>query len=186
VAAVVVAAAGAAIKEHTMPFSVGDWVVHPQHGVGQVVNLKMQQFGAEPARLYYEITVQRSTTWVLVDSPALIGLRPLTAKMDLARYGRVLKSAPAPVNKDHRQRQLEMTGHLKLGTFQAKCEVVRDLTAISWRKRLNEMDGALLRSARDGLCQEWAVVEGISIVQATQTVEALLREAKQAFQEPVA
>jgi len=169
-----------------MRFSVGEWVVHPQHGVGRVVNLHMQQFGSEPARLYYEITVQRSTTWVLVDSPSPGGLRALTAKTDLARYGSLLKGAPAPVNKDHRQRQLELTGHLKDGTFKAKCEVVRDLTAISWRKRLNEMDGALLRSTRDGLCQEWAVVEGISIVQATQTVEALLREAKQAYQEPAA
>jgi RNA polymerase-interacting CarD/CdnL/TRCF family regulator len=58
------------------------------------------------------------------------------------------------------------------------CEIVRDLTAQSWRKALGEADKLLLRKAREGLCQEWAIVEEISLVQAMEEVDALVREAR--------
>lgn len=166
-----------------MAFEVGEWVVHPQHGVGRVTKLETKQFG--PAtRLYYEVAVPKSTVWVPVDSAAG-ALRPLTAKRDLPRYGGLLKSKPKPVNKDHRQRRLELIDRLQPGTFQARCEVVRDLAALGWIKPLSEPDAALLRVTRDKLCQEWAMVQGVTLVEATQEVENLLREARQAHGESI-
>ena len=164
-----------------MAFKVGDWVVHPQHGLGQVTRLETKQFGSGEAQKYYEIALPKSTLWVPVESP-LIGLRPLTAKNDLSRYRGLLKGPPVPLSQDHHQRRGELMGRLKPGTFLVKCEVVRDLTAQSWRKRLSEVEATLLRNTRDGLCQEWAVSEGVSVSDATQEVETLLREAKQAYQ----
>jgi RNA polymerase-interacting CarD/CdnL/TRCF family regulator len=58
------------------------------------------------------------------------------------------------------------------------CEVVRDLTARSWEKSLNEADSSSLRKAREALCQEWAASKGISLTDADQEVEALLVEAR--------
>lgn len=161
-----------------MPFNVGDWVVHPLHGVGQVINLERKQF-AQAAQLYYEIAIAQGTLWVQVETPPA-GLRGLTAKADLPRYRAVLLSSPVPLSKDHYQRREELRGRLKQGTFLVKCEVVRDLTAHGWQKRLSEVDAALLRSTRDGLCQEWAEAEAVTVAEAASEVEALLREARQA------
>ena len=163
-----------------MRFNVGDWVVHPLHGLGQIIGLERQQF-AQAAQLYYEIALAKGTLWVAAATP-LAGLRGVTAKGDLPGYRALLKSSPGPLDKDYRQRRGELQERLKLGTFQVKCEVVRDLTAYGWPKRLGEVDAALLRRARDSLCQEWAAAEMVTLAEATQEVEALLREARQAHQ----
>jgi CarD family transcriptional regulator len=178
----VVAAASAVFKPATlkrvMPFRVGDWVVHPLHGVGQVISLARKQFAAAPDQDYYEIAIAQGTLWVQVDTPP-VGLRGLTAKGDLPQYRAVLQSSPMPLNKDYHQRRGELRERLKAGTFQVKCEVVRDLTAYGWQKRLSEPDAALLRSARDGLCREWAEAEAVTVAQALHEVEELLRAARQ-------
>jgi RNA polymerase-interacting CarD/CdnL/TRCF family regulator len=117
---------------------------------------------------------------VQADSPSA-ELRQLTAKGDLPYYRTVLLSSPMPLNTDYHQRREELRQRLKAGTFQVKCEVVRDLTAHGWQKRLGEIDAALLRNARDGLCQEWAEAEAVTVAEATQEVDTLLREMRQVY-----
>jgi RNA polymerase-interacting CarD/CdnL/TRCF family regulator len=162
-------------------FKVGDDVVHPAHGVGQIVKLGEMQFVEAEARMYFEIATHRGTVWVPVDAYAACGLRLLTDKGDLSRYRDVLKSRPAVLDKDHRKRQFDLAEQLKRGSFQILCEVVRDLSARGWRRPLSEADSAALRKARDRLCQEWAASQGVSIAEATQEIESLLFEARQAF-----
>jgi RNA polymerase-interacting CarD/CdnL/TRCF family regulator len=163
-----------------MPIKINDWVVHPQHGVGRVVKLETRQFGPGTKRRYYEISIPTGTIWVPVEGPPS-GLRKLTAKGELSRYRGLLRSRPTPLASDHRQRQLELVERLKESSFAARCEVVRDLTAHSWHKPLNESSGILLRSARQVLCAEWAAAEGLSLVEATHEVEALLLEGRTTY-----
>jgi RNA polymerase-interacting CarD/CdnL/TRCF family regulator len=94
----------------------------------------------------------------------------------------VLKSSPKPLTPDPRQRKLDLVDRLKVGTFQAMCEAVRDITARGWLKPLSEADTAMLRKAREGLCQEWAASSDVTVVQATAEVNALLLEARQTHQ----
>ncbi len=173
-----VEADGAAIRP-AMLFNVGDWLVHPSHGVGQVVRLERKQF-AQAAQLYYEVVISQGTLWVPAETPPA-GLRGVTAKGDLPRYRTLLKGSPGLLSKDHHQRRSELQERLKQGTFQVKCEVVRDLTAYGWPRQLGEADTALLRRARESLCQEWAAAEAVTVADATQEVEALLREARQVY-----
>ena len=165
-----------------MAIEVNDWAVHPHHGVGRVVKLESRQFGPGPKRLYYQIAIDTGTVWVPVDGPPG-GLRELTARDDLARYRDLLRSRPTPLVRDHRQRLIALAERLKDSSFQARCEVVRDLTAHSWERPLNESIGTLLRSARQGLCAEWAAVEGLSLVEATLEIETLLLEGRTTYEE---
>lgn len=163
-----------------MLFQIGDVVVHPDHGVGHVARLEEKRFSGREAGLYYELTIERSTVWVSVESREALRLRPVTPRSDLARYRGVLKSRPIPLNKDHRQRNLELAGRLKQGSFLVMCEVVRDLTARGWVKPLNEYDSTSLQRVRGRLCQEWAASEGVSIADASGEVSALLLESRKA------
>lgn len=165
-----------------MAFKVDDWVVHPKHGVGRVVKIENRQFGSGTAQPYYEISLPNGTVWVPVEASSC-GLRKLTAKDDLARYRNVLKSRPATLNADHRQRQIELTDRLRQGSLQARCEVVRDLSALGWYKPLGEGNAALLRVAHQVLYQEWAMADGVSLSEATHEVEALLQEGKSMYKE---
>lgn len=163
-----------------MPHEVNDWVVHLHHGIGRVVKVEARHFGPGTARRYYEIAIAKGTIWVPVDGPAR-GLRKLTSKRDLAKYRALLSSRPVAFTGDRRERQIALAERLKEGSFKARCELVRDLTALGWEKPLSESSGVLLRSAHEVLCAEWAATEGLSVVEATQEVESLLQEGRNTF-----
>ena len=165
-----------------MAMKVDDWAVHPQHGVGRVVKLETRQFDHGPERLYYQFAIATGIVWVPVEGlPS--GLRRLTAKSELARYRGLLRSRPTPLAADHRQRQIALVERLKESSFQARCEVVRDLTAHSWHRPLSESGSLMLQRARQVLCAEWAAAEGMSLLDATLEVEALLLEGRKTCEE---
>jgi CarD family transcriptional regulator len=165
-----------------MQFKVGDTVVHPIYGVGYIVQIAEKKFSeVGAARLYYKITLPRSTIWMPIEAQTTIGLRSVTAKKDLDQYRNLLKSRPAPLPQKHFQRHLELADRLKQSSFQVMCEVVRDLTAWGWRKPLGSADTTILQRARENLCQEWATAAGVSNTEAIKEIEALLGTSRQAF-----
>ena len=165
-----------------MAIKVNDWAVHPMHGVGRITKLEMKQCPAGPKRLYYNFAIPTGTVWVPVEGNAG-GLRTLTVKADLEQYRSVLMSRPAQLDKDHRQRNVALEERQKDNTFDSRCKLVRDLSALNWHKELNQRDGTMLRTARDALCEEWAAVEGLSLVDATQEVMTLLADGKKTYLE---
>jgi len=164
-----------------MEFKIGDQVVHPHYGLGQVVKLEVRQFEPGVSRQYYEVSIPGSTLWVPLDQPTS-GLRKLTVKGKLADCRRLLASAPAPLTEDPRMRQSELSAHLKQGTITAHCEVVRDLSAAGWHKTLSGPISTFLRVTLDVLCQEWAAVEGISVEEAARQIDACLLQGRKAHE----
>jgi RNA polymerase-interacting CarD/CdnL/TRCF family regulator len=156
-------------------FNVDDLIVHPRFGVGCVVKIEKTQFSEEELALYYKITLPKQIIWVPVEAQEALGLRLVTAESDLDQYRNLLKSPALILSKNHRQRHLELDQRLKDGSFQALCEVVRDLAASDRQKPLSAKDTSLLRKARESLCEEWATAAGVSIAEAVKEVEALLR-----------
>jgi len=162
-----------------MSFKVGDQVVHPRHGLGQVTKLAVKQFVRGEKRPFYEISFPGSTLWVPLNL-STSGIRKLTVKSEIASCRRLLKAPAAPLNDDPRLRQSELNEHLKEGTLTAHCEVVRDLTAYGWEKHLSGSMTVFLKVTRDVLYQEWAAVEGITPSEAAVEIESLLDKGRQA------
>jgi RNA polymerase-interacting CarD/CdnL/TRCF family regulator len=164
-----------------MEFKIGDSVVHPIYGVGRIVRMDKKLFTGAEARLYYEVSTLKTTVWVPAETYEAIGLRRLTAKIDLNACRDVLKRRPLQLDKDHAKRRLELIERMKRGSFKALCELVRDLTARGWIKPLGGADAQSLRKAHEHLCQEWAAAEGVSSAQAAEEVDALLLEARKMY-----
>jgi RNA polymerase-interacting CarD/CdnL/TRCF family regulator len=165
-----------------MAFKVDEKVVYPAFGVGRIVALVNRRFLEAEMRAYYEVVTDRSTAWVRVDDDAASGLRRLTSKAELAHYRAVLRGQPALLNQDHRQRHQELQTRFKRGTLQDMCEMVRDLSGRGWVKGLSEADSSALRKSRDGLLQEWAAADDVTLPEATAEINALLQEGRQTFQ----
>jgi RNA polymerase-interacting CarD/CdnL/TRCF family regulator len=164
-----------------MPIKADDWVVHPRHGIGRVVKCEMRQFDSGERQLYYLIALPTGTLWVPVEgSPG--GLRKMTAKGELAKYRGVLRGRPGALPKEHRERRNALMERVSDGSFLARCEAVRDLTAFGWGRALSETDSALLRKTRGDLCTEWAAAGGQSIAEANHEVEALLLDGRTAHE----
>lgn len=167
-----------------MTFEIGDQVVHPQHGVGQVVKLENKEFEIGVVRRYYEISMRGgSTVWAPVDL-GTVGLRKPAGRKEIAHCRKILVSRPAPLPEDSRSRQSDLLARLRKGTISTFCEVVRDLYAYGEHKSLYGTIAGFFRVTKDVLCQEWAVVEGITHAQAVDEVDVLLEQGREAMKKP--
>ncbi len=164
-----------------MPFKAGDFIVHPTYGVGNIVRLEEKRLLDNQPRWYYVVVVEKSTVWVPVDENNTAGLRAVTPKKDLDRYRAVLKGRPGALERDHNKRRTLINERVKQGLFLNLCEVVRDLSAQSWKRPLSEADLTLLQRLSGSLYREWAASAGTSLLDATTEVQALLQEAKQLY-----
>lgn len=158
-----------------MQFKIGDRVVHPTHGTGQIVSIEKKQFSEKTARLYYEVALPKLITlWIPIEAQLDSGLRPVTARNELDHYRNLLRSPSVPLTANHQQRRLELVNRLKPGSFQVMCEVVRDLTASGWHKRLGLTDTATLQKTRQSLYLEWAASASVSLTEAIKEIDSLL------------
>jgi CarD family transcriptional regulator len=161
-----------------MGFNVGDRVVHPQHGVGDVVKLERREFEPGVMRQYYEVSVSGgSTIWVPFDPPSF-GLRSLAQRSEINRCRQILASRPSPLGEDSRSRQADLTNRLRSGTIRTQCEVIRDLYAFGEHKSLYGSIAGFFRQTQRVLCQEWAIVEGVTPAEAMVEVTALLEKSR--------
>lgn len=119
-----------------MQFKIGDRVVHPAHGTGQIVDVKEKQFSGRGAGLYYEVALPKFITlWVPVETQEASKLRLVTAKTEFDQPHDLSKIAPVSLlNANHQQCPLELVNRLKEGSVQGMRKVVRELTAWGWRK----------------------------------------------------
>ena len=157
-------------------FKIGDQVVHPQHGVGQIVKLEDREFEYGDSRRYYEVHIPVSSiVWVPVDL-SNSGLRRLAQKSELAHCRDILQARPLPLTEDGRVRQSALVEHLKQGTLAAQCEVVRDLSAFVAHKPAYGTITAFLEAMLRVLSQEWAIVQGITIPEAMLEITSLLEQ----------
>jgi len=162
-----------------MDFKIGDQVVHPKYGLGIVRNVEDREFEPGVMRRYYEISMPGTTLWVSLEMPTF-GLRKLTVRSEISRCRIILASDPAPLIENARDRQTEMADRLKLGTIAAHCEVVRDLYAYFADKPSSGRIGGFLQVVQNVLCQEWAAVEGVALLDAVEEIRVLLDKSRQA------
>lgn len=161
-----------------MRFKVGDQVIHPRHGLGQVTRLAIKQFVEGGKRPFYEIAFPDSTLWVPLNLKNS-EIRKLSAKAEIASCRQVLIAPARLLESDLRLRQIELNEHIKEGTITARCEVVRDLTASSWHKPLSGSTAAFLQAIQEVLYQEWAAIEGITPAEAATEIQLLLEKGRQ-------
>ena len=160
-----------------MTFQIVDWVVHPQHGVGQVVNLADREFEPGLIQRYYELSMPGdSTMWVRLDLEPSV-LRKPADQSEIVHCREILAARPVPLSGDARSRQASLTTRLKQGTLSTFCEVVRDLYAHGEHRSLYGTIAGFYRVTKDVLCQEWAMVEGVTLPEAIQEVNSLLEKA---------
>ena len=164
-----------------MPFQIDQRVAYPAFGLGRIAAVVTKSLLDSDRQDFYEVVGEHSTLWVEVTEASARGLRRLAQRVELPQFRNVLRGQPAELSADARQRHKDTQTQLRRGTLQDLCEVVRDLSALSWRKALGEYDAVELKKARSWLCQEWAAADGVSLAKATAEVNALLQEARKVY-----
>lgn len=157
-----------------MNFNRGDQVVHRDFGVGTVVTIELMSFSHNQLRLFYRVEFLKTTIWVSVSSQSSKGLRLITPPKKLEQFRALLKSSPAVLDADFRNRQKKLENQIDRGTFQSLCEIVRDLSAWNVWEPLNNYEKALLKQTRASLAMEWSITSGLEIREALDEIDSCL------------
>jgi CarD family transcriptional regulator len=161
-----------------MEFSVGDKVVHPRHGFGQIIGMKHLDL-VEGFERYYVIEIRDQGLIVNVPVRAIdtLGVRPVMSRAKMARVLATLRGRPSQLSEDYKERQARIREKLETGGPLRIAEILRDLTWHERRARLTSADSALLAKGRDFLAAEIAVVTDTEIANAKQAIDTALLSA---------
>ncbi len=156
-----------------MKFRVGDPVVHWTFGLGKIIGVEERAL-SDSSTLFYLVQVRDLTVYVPVDHHTESRLRPPTAPRDFKKLFEILKGSPEPLVEDRLERKSLLRKGLADGKAETICRVIRDLTALSRQKPLNDDDKNILHRAQNLLCAEWGFSLSMPQEQAESELQQLL------------
>ena len=157
-------------------FKVGERVVYPSHGVGEIIEIESQAIGEIKLEVYViSFPHDKMTLRVPVSRATTSGLRTLATKSDVNKVYSILNDKPKRGNKMWSRRAQEYETKINSGQIDAIAEVVRDLYKNVDNDR-SYSERTIYESALNRLATEIAVLENITIASATEKLVELLRE----------
>ncbi|WPY00894.1 CarD family transcriptional regulator [Candidatus Trichorickettsia mobilis] len=157
-------------------FRIGERVVYPSHGVGEIVNIDTQTIGGTAIQVYViSFPQDKMTLKVPVNRAAAAGLRTLVCKNDLGKIYSTLQGKPKQGNRMWSRRAQEYEGKINSGDVVAIAEVVRDLYKNVDSDR-SYSERTIYESALNRLAGELAILESINSEDAISKLVEILKE----------
>ena len=166
------------IKRSDMAFKVGDHVVYPTHGVGQIQEVQVQEIAGHRLELFViAFERDRMTLKVPIVKVATSGLRKLSSRKMMESALATLKGRARIKRTMWSRRAQEYEAKINSGDPIAIAEVIRDLHRNVGQPDQSFSERQIYEAARDRLATELAAVERTGIEQATTKLEGLLAAA---------
>jgi CarD family transcriptional regulator len=143
-------------------FSVGDHVVYPAHGVGEVKGIESQTVAGMALEVYV-ITFEHEKMTLRVPTKRAVasGLRPLAANDVVSQALTTLKGRARVKRTMWSRRAQEYEAKINSGDLISIAEVVRDLHRADNQPEQSYSERQLYESALDRMAREVAAIERI-------------------------
>jgi CarD family transcriptional regulator len=160
-----------------MELSVGDQVVHPKFGAGQITGIEQLEL-VEGFDNYYVIAIgdRGLVLRVPIRKMEELGVRPVMTPARMDRVLETLRSTPALLSTNFKTRQARLKEKLKTGRPRKIAEVIRDLTWLKRQNHLSPTDTRLLNQGQDVLATEIALVTDTKLMEARQMIDTALTD----------
>src|SRR5580692_1361668 len=160
------------------PFDTGDLVVYPTHGVGKIVAIETQEISGYTLSLFVvHFDKDRMTLRVPLAKAKLSGLRRLSTRKEMDAALARLKGRSRAKRTMWSRRAQEYEAKINSGDPASIAEVVRDLYRNVGQPEQSYSERQIYQAALDRLVREFAAVERIDEMTATQRVEQMLNAA---------
>nr|WP_294503541.1 CarD family transcriptional regulator [uncultured Rhodopila sp.] len=152
------------------PFSAGEFVVYPTHGVGKVDRIGSEEIGGHKLDLIYiSFDENKMTLRVPVAQARVTGLRKLSTKQAMDQALTILAGRPRTSRLMWAKRAQEFQAKINSGDLKSVAEVVRDLQSAANGSAPSYSQRNLFELAIDRLAGEFAGVTG------TDKADAIIR-----------
>src|ERR1700742_2331980 len=159
-----------------LPFSAGDFVVYPAHGVGKVTSIEAQTIGGQKVELFViSFERDRMTLRVPVRKVENSGLRKLSTRKVMEAALTTLKGRARVKRAMWSRRAQEYEAKINSGDPVSIAEVVRDLHRNADQPDQPNSERQIYQATLARLGREPAAVKSIDETAATKKLEQLLK-----------
>ena len=159
-----------------LDFQIGDAVVYPKHGVGEVIKIESMEI-ANIKTMFYVVKMEQSKLIIRVplDKQDEVGLRKISPKKVIEEVFSVLKLKPKIRRIMWSRRAQEYDTKIFSGDPIKIAEVVRDLFRKNTQAEQSYSERQMFQIAIERLAREVAAVEKTDYFQSTEKIETILR-----------
>ena len=156
-------------------FKVGETVVYPKHGVGEIIKIESMEI-ANIKTMFYVVKMEQSklTIRVPLDKQEEVGLRKISSKKIIDDVFEVLKLKPKIRRIMWSRRAQEYETKIFSGDPIKIAEVVRDLFRKNSQAEQSYSERQMFQVAIERLAREVAAVEKTDYFQSTEKIESIL------------
>jgi CarD family transcriptional regulator len=156
-------------------FKVGDKIVYPMHGVGEIEGIEKKVVLGKRNE-YYMITIISNGMKVMipVSNAKEIGIRSIIPKKDIKKVMAILATEAEAIEEDWKLRYQNNIDKVKSGSIYEVAEVARDLFKRGSEKELSIMERKLYENAYQLITYEVAMSKNIAIDEAGNIVSEAL------------
>tara|TARA_B100000925_G_C21872875_1_gene415028 strand:- start:69 stop:572 length:504 start_codon:yes stop_codon:yes gene_type:complete len=156
-------------------FKIGETVVYPKHGVGEITKIETMEIASIKTR-FYVVKMEQSKLVIRVplDKKDDVGLRKISSKKIIDEVYSTLKLKPKIRRIMWSRRAQEYETKIFSGDPVKISEVVRDLFRKSSQAEQSYSERQMFQVAIERLAREVAAVEKTDYFQSTERIEQIL------------
>ena len=156
-------------------FKIGEIVVYPKHGVGEIVKIESMELANIKTKFYIvKMEQARLTIRVPLEKQKEVGLRKISSKKIIDDVFNVLKLKPKIRRIMWSRRAQEYDTKIYSGDPVKIAEVIRDLFRKNSQPEQSYSERQMFQVALERLAREVAAVEKTDYFQATEKIENTL------------
>lgn len=161
-------------------FRVGDKVVYPLHGAGEIEAIEEHEVLGERKEYYVvRLLVGEMRVMIPVESASKIGLRVVINESEVPEVLNVLRGEEEESISDWKVRYTTNLEKIKSGSIYKVAEVARSLAFRNKERELSTGERRLFDNARQLIISELAYAKNTSADEATSMIEEILGVSQQ-------
>ena len=154
-------------------FNLGDHVVCPGHGVGQICSLETKELNGEP-KGFYIVKIVSNGMKVMIPVDSREGLRSLISAPEIDGIFELLKDQDVKVDMSTwNRRHREYTLKVKTGSLTEIADVLRQLLLLKSTKKLSFGERKMLDQCKELIVKEIALSSGAPETQVSEKIDSL-------------
>ncbi|MCH1911257.1 transcriptional regulator [Leptospira noguchii] len=162
-------------KNSEIEHKVGDYVVYPIHGVGEILEISKKNILGKKKDCYVlEIQGSKMKVMIPVDKAEQVRIRPIIDKKEIKKVIALLKKDEVDTEEDWKIRYQNNLNKIKSGSIYEVGEVCRNLFRRASGKELSIMERKLYESAYNLVKMEVALSKGVTQEEAGNLVSDVL------------
>ncbi len=164
-------------KKKNSEFKIGEIVVYPKHGVGEITKIENMEIASIKTK-FYVVKMEQSklTIRVPIDKEEEVGLRKISTKKIIEEVFETLKLKPKIRRIMWSRRAQEYETKIFSGDPIKIAEVVRDLFRKNSQAEQSYSERQMFQVAIERLAREVAAVEKTDYFQSTEKIESILNK----------